>query len=150
MFVKCCQKFARDIFIWNFFFKKKLTSASLKRPQKYPHSCHPGSLFFGTEALVTVWLFNSSHMAGVQSFPWLMRPAHSMPVYSETADPVEKTPQPAVVPISPSSHGGPASLQEEIHRATVRSLVRLAVMNRALVPWGLGGLFCRKLNFLVS
>lgn len=66
---------------------------------------------------MTVRLFNTSHMAGVQTFPWLMRSAHLMPVYSETADPVEKTPQPAAVPISPSSHGGPASLPEEIHRA---------------------------------
>lgn len=78
-------------------------------------------------------------MAGMQTFPWLLHSAHLMPVYSETADPVEKTPQSAVVPISPSSHGGPVSLQEQIHRRTVRSLVRLAVMNKALVPWGLGG-----------
>lgn len=53
-------------------------------------------------------------MASVQTFPWLMRSAHLMPVYSESADPVEKTPQPAVVPISRSSHGGPASLQEGV------------------------------------
>lgn len=66
---------------------------------------------------MTMGRFNSSHMADVQTFPWLMRSAHLMPVYSETADPVEKTPQPAVVPISLSSHGGPASLQEGMHRA---------------------------------
>lgn len=38
-----------------------------------------------------------------------MPTADLMPVYPETADLVEKTPQPIEVLISVSSHGGPAS-----------------------------------------
>jgi hypothetical protein len=61
-------------------------------------------------------------MAGVQTFLWLMGSADLMPVYSETADPVEKTPQSTEMPISLSSHGGPAFPQEEIHRADSKGL----------------------------
>lgn len=55
-------------------------------------------------------------MASVQTFLWLMPNADLMPVYPETADPVEKIFQAMEIPISLSSHGGPASSQDEIYR----------------------------------
>lgn len=81
-------------------------------------------------------------MENLQTFLWLKQTADLMPVYTETADPAEKMPQPTEVPISRSSHGRPASQRR-------KSTGDSSVIPRKLgcdewgywVPWDSAGYF---------